>query len=148
MGEIGSIDHCEAEFTFVGTKLDSSVTRQINNFVDLEKMEVLNYSIVINTIKRIFKIGKNENKQINHLLMSLPDTSDKLLNDLEKMFYKFLWDNKPDKFKRQTVGGLKMINIVNFTKALKGSWIRRLIRDETSPGLNYILTISDKPQIF
>ena len=44
-----------------------------------------------------------------------------------------LWDKKPDKIKRKVIcancmqGGLKMINIYNFVKGLKVSWIRRLI---------------------
>jgi hypothetical protein len=48
-----------------------------------------------------------------------------ILNDIEKIFYKFLWNGKKDKIKRSIIineyeeGGLKMPNIQSFYKALK-----------------------------
>ena len=48
-------------------------------------------------------------------------------------FFDFLWDGKPDKIKREIAklkleqGGLGMIDIVLFDKALKLTWIRRLL---------------------
>jgi hypothetical protein len=47
------------------------------------------------------------------------------LNDIEKIFYKFLWNGKKDKIKRSIIineyeeGGIKMSNIQSFYKALK-----------------------------
>ena len=35
--------------------------------------------------------------------MTLPNPNDKLLKEIEKTFYQFVWDNKPDKVKRQTI---------------------------------------------
>ena len=49
------------------------------------------------------------------------------------MLYDFLWDGKPDKIKRDIAklklekGGLNMIDIDFFDKALKLTWIRRVI---------------------
>ena len=69
---------------------------------------------------------------MNHLFISLPDPSNAFINRLNDMFYKFIWNNKIDKVKRTTItrdylkGGLKMINIGQFLKALK------CIMDKTS----------------
>jgi hypothetical protein len=55
----------------------------------------------------------------------LPNPPDSILNDIEKIFYKFLWNGKKDKIKRSIIineyeeGGLKMPNIQSFYKALK-----------------------------
>ena len=66
-----------------------------------------------------------------HLFLTIP-TSHQFIKDLNNLLYKFLWNNKPDKINRETVcsdyfeGGLKMVNIFNFERALKLSWIRKL----------------------
>ena len=52
------------------------------------------------------------------------------------IFFKFLWDGKGDKIKRDIMineyedGGLKMINIRLFTQALKLSWVRSYLDKE------------------
>lgn len=72
-----------------------------------------------------------------HLLISLPNPSGKFLEELNKLFYNFIWQSKIEKIKRNTLnmryedGGLKMINIHNFMIALKTSWIKRLIFNES-----------------
>ena len=54
------------------------------------------------------------------------------------MFYKFIWNGKPDKIKRKTLtnsyleGGLKMTDLTNFVAALKITWVRRLYTDSGS----------------
>ena len=60
-------------------------------------------------------------------LTVLPNPPDSILNDIEKIFYKFLWNGKKDKIKRSIIineyeeGCLKMPNIQSFYKALKMS---------------------------
>lgn len=50
------------------------------------------------------------------------------------MFYKFLWNNGPDKVKRNVItqdfenGGLRMVDLSHFIQALKITWLRRLSR--------------------
>jgi hypothetical protein len=62
-------------------------------------------------------------------LTVLPNPPDSVLNDIEKIFYKFLWNGKKDKIKRSIIineyeeGGLKMPNIQSFYRALKMSWL-------------------------
>ena len=54
---------------------------------------------------------------------------------LKRIFYNFLWNSGPDRIKRNVIikniqaGGLRMININYFIKALKISWLRRVIQN-------------------
>ena len=54
--------------------------------------------------------------ELIHLLTSLPNLKQSLFNDLDKLFFNFIWDGKPEKIKRNTLiadfedGGLKMIH--------------------------------------
>ena len=74
-----------------------------------------------------------------HIFTSLPTPTEDKLKPIRKMLYDFLWDNKTDKIKRTKVtqtynlGGLKMVDIDNFIKAIKISWIRRLITTTDQP---------------
>ena len=63
-------------------------------------------------------------------VLQTPDTATiKTINDI---MYKFLWDNKPAKIKREVLikhyenGGIKMIDIQKFINSLKCSWIKRI----------------------
>jgi hypothetical protein len=59
----------------------------------------------------------------------------KLINDIA---FNFLWQNKPDKIKRQTIiadyekGGLKMLDFFSFIKAQKAMWVKRLDSDDNA----------------
>ena len=70
--------------------------------------------------------------KITHLALVTPDLDAKYAKRLEKMFFTFIWNDKPDKVSRSdsklpvSRGGLGMISTVEFWKALKISWIRRL----------------------
>ena len=55
------------------------------------------------------------------------------------MFFKFIWNGKPDKIKRETLtrkyldGGLNMLNLHNFVPALKITWLRRFYHNPHTP---------------
>ena len=86
---------------------------------------------------KIMVIKTNLISQCVHLLFSLP-RSESFLKALNIILYKFLWNGKPGKIRRTPIifsyiqGGMKMINIHNFDKALKTSWIKRLITQPNS----------------
>jgi hypothetical protein len=67
-----------------------------------------------------------------HLLTSLPNLPQTKINDLNSLFYKFIWNGKSDRIKRSTLigdiyqGGLKMIDLQSFNIYLKVGWIKRL----------------------
>ena len=52
---------------------------------------------------------------------------------LQNIFFRFLWNSKPDKIKRSVIidpyetGGLKMPQVESFCKALKMAWINKLL---------------------
>ena len=53
---------------------------------------------------------------------------------METSMFKFLWNCKPDKIKRDLIiqdyndGGLKIIDNSRLYKALKASWVRRILK--------------------
>jgi hypothetical protein len=66
-------------------------------------------------------------------LTVLPNPPDSVLNDIEKIFDNFLWNGKKDKIKRSVIineyeeGELKIPHIQSFNKALKMSWLHKLL---------------------
>ena len=77
--------------------------------------------------------------KINHIIMTCPTGGTKYIKELEKKFYAFLWEGKPDKIKRINLtqnyqkGGLKTINLGLFIKAIKSTWIRKIEKSLNSP---------------
>ena len=65
-------------------------------------------------------------------------TNQQVLNEINNIFYKFLWVGKGDKIKRSIMisdsgnGGLKMIDLNSFNKALKLSWAREYLNNDNS----------------
>ena len=58
---------------------------------------------------------------------------DCVLNSINKYFFDFLWGEKREKNKRNTLigdikeGGMKMIDIKLFVKSIEVSWVKRLM---------------------
>ena len=73
-----------------------------------------------------------------HLFLALPNPPGELIKTLEKIIYKFLWNSGPDRISRRVMvknisaGGLRMVHLISFIKALKVSWLRRVIHSETA----------------
>ena len=63
-------------------------------------------------------------------------TPTKFIELITDIAYKFIWQNKPEKIKRQTLiaeyekGGLKMIDICSFLKAQKAMWVKRFMSND------------------
>ena len=63
----------------------------------------------------------------------LPDPDPDMEKEIQNLFFKFAWNNKPDKIKRSVLintlnnGGLKMPHIKSFAQALKLSWIKKIL---------------------
>ena len=130
-------------FTFLG----------INFSVNLEEMEALNFNKRILDIKKLIgswsrriltPIGKISVvktimiPKLTHLFISLPNPSDKIIDELRKLFFNFIWNNKPDRVARTTFyhnysqGGLKMIHLRSFIKSMKITWIKRILNDDST----------------
>ena len=76
--------------------------------------------------------------QLVYILSPLP-TEHCILNEINKAFFNFLWNGKGDKIKRDIMigdysqGGLRMIDIQSFNKALKTMWVIKYL-DESNLG--------------
>ena len=74
--------------------------------------------------------------KITHLLIALPKPEITLLQEINTLFYDFLWKGRA-KIKQSVVvkqyfeGGLKMVNLFAFEQALKITWIRRMLQDDS-----------------
>ena len=70
--------------------------------------------------------------KITHLVIIIPSLSNHFLNEIDIYVQDFLWDSKPNQVAKKYAllpekeGGINMISIPEFWKALKISWIRRL----------------------
>ena len=73
--------------------------------------------------------------QVVYILSSATSCS-KSLKETNNLLFKFLWDNKGDKIKRTEMiadfqfGGQKMLDIIEFNKSLKISWILKYISND------------------
>ena len=82
--------------------------------------------------KESYTNRQNNSDSISYASQALPDPDMPEIKKLETLFYKFLWNKKPDKIKREIIvqkledGGLNMPDVNQFIKSLKKiSWIRR-----------------------
>ena len=137
-------------------KLDWGVTRfkmlGINFNVNLEDMIEENFKTKIEEIQNLMNIWSRRKltvfgkitvlktiifAKLIHLLTSLPNPPEKRLDELNNSFYKFIWNYKVERIKRKVLikniedGGVKMPNIKHFNKALKITWIKRLLLSDS-----------------
>ena len=70
--------------------------------------------------------------QLVYILSPLPPSHHNL-NEIKDVFFNFLWDGKQDKVKRTEImndlaeGGLKMLDLQSFNRALKAKWVQRYL---------------------
>ena len=137
------------EFTMLG----------LNCSINLKEISNINYTRTLEKVRnemgkwkyryltsfgRITLIKTMFLSKLTHLFLSVlaPPT---VLQEINSLMFSFLWNNKPDKVKRNTIcgdylnGGLKMINIFNFEKALKLQY-EKLYTTQRHPG-NYCYLI-------
>ena len=112
--------------------VDLNVIRVINLNAILEKnlTDINNWqSRQLTPIAKITVLKTTILSKFIHIFSVLP-ISESFIHKLHTIFFKFLWNNKPDKAKRETVccdylmGGLKMINVHAFIHSLKVCWAR------------------------
>jgi exonuclease III len=113
---------------------------------DLAKMAELNLMDKFNETKKLFitwmkrtitPIGKVAIlkslilSKLIYLWIMLPNPPDDIINQLQLMCYKFIWDKKNDKVKRTTSihtipnGGLGIPHIHTYIKSLKLTWLKK-----------------------
>ena len=135
-----NLDWNQGSFKVLGVNFSCNV----NDIWDLNYHEVLNKvenickqwtKRKLSLIGRITIIKSLAFAKFTHLFLALPNPPGELIKQIERMFFKFLWNNGPDRIKRSIIvknmreGGFRMINISYFIKALKISWFRRVIQN-------------------
>ena len=103
-----------------------------------EKKETISKTIENWQFRRLTLLGKIVviksllASQLVYIMSPLP-TSSEHLKDINNLLYQFLWDGKRDKIKRAEMindyatGGLKMLDIQTFNRALKAKWIQKYL---------------------
>ena len=77
-------------------------------------------------------------------LTVLESPTPELISLINTNIYDYLWDGKPDKISRKTIiqdykdGGLKMIDLNMFMKAIKAGWVKRLTDNENDGDWKHI----------
>ena len=93
---------------------------------------------VTSRVNGVFQEYLRSRVQVIHLLSPL-QTNAQIIKQLNDLFFDFLWNSKDDKIKGNGItqnygnGGLRMIDISSFNKALKSVLIRKYL-DESNKG--------------
>ena len=103
-----------------------------------EKLTKLKASLGCWEMRRLSLLGKITVlkslmvSQLVCILSPLP-TDHEAVKEVNNLFYNFLWGGRGDKIKRNIMisnyeqGGLKMIDVISFAKALKSNWIKKYL---------------------
>ena len=122
----------------------------INNRKDIYK---LNLEDKINSIQKTIKLWLNRKltlvgkinilksqvlSKLTYVMAVLPNLPQHYIEEIQTLFFNFIWDFKRDKIKRSTQintiknGGLSVPDLKTYEKSLKVSWIKRFLDDSTS----------------
>ncbi|MCU7801037.1 MAG: reverse transcriptase family protein, partial [gamma proteobacterium symbiont of Lucinoma myriamae] len=126
------------EFTVLGVTFPKNLQDivEVNYLTKIEEMKkiFLNWSKrILTPLGKIVVIKSLALSKINHLILAIPNPSEKLVKDIQNMFYDYLWAHGPDKIKRKLItqnydiGGLRMIDLSLFIHSLKLTWLRRFM---------------------
>ena len=120
-----------SSFTLLGVEFDSSLTLMHSNFTNkLAKMERMlsswayRYMTPYGRVTIIKSLGLS---MLSHLALVLPNPSKYDIKKIESSLFRFLWEGKPDKIRRddsklhQKQGGIGMPDVANFWTAFKFS---------------------------
>ena len=126
----------------------------LNFSVDLGSVVEFNYTPVIQSLERLFHVWSKRHltplgkiaviktlalSKLNHLFLAIPSPGKDIFKNLETLFYKCIWNGKPDKVKRTILtkqccdGCLNMVELNNFDCALKITYIRRTYSSCNTP---------------
>ncbi len=144
-----------------GIKFTNSAIRALGIYMghDKQMCHIKNWEEKLNKIRIVFERWKHRNLTlfgkiliikslaISKLIhtMTIIETPDEILKEVEKLIFNFLWDSN-ERIKRKTLigkktkGGIGMIDIFCKDKALKAGWIRRLaLKNPNSDFVNMCL---------
>ena len=124
--------------------------RYIDNFTQkIEKIQRLLGDWSLRNISLIGKVTVIRTLALPILVQPftvLPDPPIHIVKKIQDIFFNFLWNNKVDKVKRNTVignyedGGLKMPHVLSFVHALNIFWIKRVLDPDNYAPWKVLLT--------
>ena len=145
---IGKRKHCKEKLNVTKDLVWATDTFNLLGIkfsVDLDLIISLNYDPILDDVSKSINVWKKRFltplgkitvlktiilSKLNHLFMSIPNPDQSVINKLQSTFFKFIWDDKPDKIGRKQLcsdymrGGLCMIDLKNFICSLKCTWMR------------------------
>ena len=139
------------EFTALGIEYNVLRMEDITNININNKLESMKKTINAWSCRNFTPVGRITIfksliiSKIVHIVQSLPTMSQQSFKILDEMAYTFIWNKKRHEVNKKTLckniqdGGLKMLNLKEFDKSLKITWIRKLIN--TSPEWEEFATI-------
>lgn len=119
--------------------------------IDLKEMVELNYKSRLEEIKKTMLLWKSRSltpigrltviktlliPKLNHLILTIPNPNDEIIQAFERDLYNFLWGGKVHKINKNVIiqdyanGGIKMVDYSKFITALKATWIRRILHSD------------------
>ena len=130
------------KFTVLGIDYNTNEMGEINKnnekkISDIKKLIKLWQARKLSPYGKVTVIKSLFLSKITHLLLSLPSPKKILFEEINTLFKKFLWNNKPPKFRKEIIeaeifdGGLKLHNLEKFDCSLKLGWIKRLLRSDS-----------------
>ena len=137
------LDLCwdQDKFKLLGVKFSLNLSQMIKNNYEEKLREIRNLLIqwskrILTPYGRITVVKSLALAKINHLLLALPNPSEKIVTELNTLFFRFIWNGSIDRVKRDisikkySEGGLKTVKVEHFMDALKISWIRRFFTSD------------------
>ncbi len=83
-------------------------------------------------------------------LSVLPSPKQEMFDRIQNILFDFLWHYRRPKIKKEILysgkenGGIDMVHIITQNKALKASWVKRIVSDDDALWKQYILSILPK----
>ena len=124
-------------FTLLGIEFNNNLEGMEKNFNDkLEKVEKMLSCWIYRYITPYGKITIIKTLAlsiISHVALVIPNPSKRMFKQIESIFFKFIWNNKSEKVRREDaklpekLGGLNVPDIEQFWLAFKSSWLRRIL---------------------
>ena len=108
----------------------------INNKIDSMKNTIRAWGCRnITPIGRVAVLKSLVLPKITHILLSLPSPNVETIKTIEDLCYKFIWKNNRHEVSKRTItkeikdGGLKMLNIQEFDRSLKLTWMGKILNN-------------------
>ena len=117
---------------------DPDLSTRLNYDEKLEKVKEILNCWKYRRLTLFGKITVRKSLVVSQLvyLFSPLRSNNKILHEINDLFYSFLWNGKSDKTKRKVMindprdGGLRMIDLISFNKSLKTTWIKKYLDND------------------